>query len=45
MQMILIFLLVTSNQVKQRLQEFVLNKQQREAAVSRVPDPNMFKRW
>ncbi|CAB3985733.1 Hypothetical predicted protein, partial [Paramuricea clavata] len=36
---------ITSNQVKQRLQEFVLNKQQREAAVSGVPDPNMFKRW
>ncbi|XP_028415768.1 histone deacetylase 4-like isoform X1 [Dendronephthya gigantea] len=36
---------ITSNQVKQRLQEFVLNKQQRVAAVSSVPDTNMFKRW
>lgn len=36
---------ITSNQVKQRLQEFVLNKQQREAAVAGVPDTKMLKRW
>ena len=39
------YYLVTSNQVKQRLQEFVLNKQQREAAVAGVPDTKMLKRW
>lgn len=40
-----LFILVTSSAVKKKLQNFVLNKQQRELAVASLTNDSAFKHW